>query len=110
MLKVIPQAPFWSQRTAGKRALHLLQDVPGLADHARALVEARQRAPERDARHAALEAILVGRPGRVRSALPLVQLAQHQVELVEVGEFGDALHQQLQLLQTSHDVKLRQLS
>ena len=36
---------------------------------------------------------------------PLLQLPQHEVELVEVGELPDALVQQLQLLQDSHYVR-----
>ena len=64
-------------------------------------------APERRAAHAALEAGLVRLARRVSAPPPLLQLPQHQVELVEVGELADALVQQLQLLQETEHTPIR---
>ena len=77
---------------------HLLQERAGLADRACGLLQARDAAPERHAAHAAFEAGLIGRARCVRGPRPLLQLPQHEVQLVEVGELLDALLQQPPLL------------
>jgi hypothetical protein len=95
-------------RMAGRESeMHLFQEGARFGNGAAGLLQARNGAPEWHAVHATLEAVQVGGARGLCTALPLLQLAQHQVQLVEAREFLYALLQQLPLL---HEAESRPLN